>query len=140
MFILKPTAIITTHNSSPAQTYLSNTHPRIPVEFYIPAAPGQIRLPYQIYQPSNPYREQIGSRGMRDPAGAHLLGVAALVGVVLDGGLAVGLLEVVLGGVLGHAQDLVIARAVALLRRPAPEHRAENPKLRGEDEDETLAG
>jgi hypothetical protein len=27
---------------------------------------------------------------------AHLLGVAALVGVVLDGGLAVGLLEVIL--------------------------------------------
>ena len=43
--------------------------------------------------------------------------------MVLDGGLAVGLLEVILGRVLGHAEDLVVPRVVALLRR-APEHLA----------------
>jgi hypothetical protein len=52
---------------------------------------------------------------------AHLLGIAALVGVVLDGGLAVGFLEVILGRVLGDPEDLVVPCVVALLRR-APEH------------------
>jgi hypothetical protein len=52
-----------------------------------------------------------------------LLGVSALVGVVLDGGFAVGLLEVVLRGGLGHPEDLVVLGVVALLRR-APEHLA----------------
>jgi hypothetical protein len=43
--------------------------------------------------------------------------------VVLDGGFAVGLLEVVLRGGLGHPEDLVVLGVVALLRR-APEHLA----------------
>jgi hypothetical protein len=43
--------------------------------------------------------------------------------VVLDGGFAVGLLEVVLRGGLGHPEDLVVLGVVTLLRR-APEHLA----------------
>jgi hypothetical protein len=65
--------------------------------------------------------------------GAHLFGVAALVGVVLDGGFTVGLLEVFRGRVLGHPEDLVVLRVVALLRR-APEHLGETKR------NETLAG
>jgi hypothetical protein len=59
--------------------------------------------------------------------GAHLFGVAALVGVVLDGGFTVGLLEVFRGRVLGHPEDLVVLRVVALLRR-APEHLGETKR------------
>jgi hypothetical protein len=47
--------------------------------------------------------------------------------VVLDGGFTVGLLEVFRGRVLGHPEDLVVLRVVALLRR-APEHLGETKR------------
>lgn len=51
----------------------------------------------------------------------YLLGITALVGVILDGGFLVSLLEIILGSVLRYSQDLVVPRVVALLRRP-PKH------------------
>jgi hypothetical protein len=41
--------------------------------------------------------------------------------MVLNSGLLVGLLEIVLGSVLGHSQHLIVPRVIALLRR-SPKH------------------
>ena len=41
--------------------------------------------------------------------------------MILNGGLPVGLLEIILRGALGDAEDLVVLAVVALLRRP-PKH------------------
>jgi hypothetical protein len=68
-------------------------------------------------------RSDQGQIGRGERGVENLLGVTALVGVVLDSCLAVGLLEVVLGRRLGHPEDLVVLGVVALLRR-APEHLA----------------
>jgi hypothetical protein len=75
-------------------------------------------LPQRITPDRIKARSQEGRGG-----GPDLLGVTALVGVVLDSSLAVGLLEIVLGRRLGHPEDLVVLGVVALLRR-APEHLA----------------
>lgn len=47
---------------------------------------------------------------------SYLLRIAALVGMILDGSFFISLLQVLSGSVLGHPQDLIVPRIIALLR------------------------